>query len=242
MKTIKSKKGSISKDLSNKLLLGMLTLVLIGCSTETRDWNAAQQANNIEALEGYMDQYPDGKYSEEAITLIFWHQTTSENTIQAYERFLEEYGWTEMAVDARERMATAINAKEEFMAAVEPIWTEFLAVYSEGSDAEKDAAYAEASSRMAMLATPVSSPETQDLVVAMQDAATAWLEFTNQLRHHGAYGDQWLLGERGLVIVVPGGQFRLMRTLDIPPEVGVRVVETSQVLMETAEVLGLGVD
>lgn len=52
------------------LVFGMLMFGLMGCSVESRDWRVAQEANNIEVLEEYLENYPNGKFSEDAHILI----------------------------------------------------------------------------------------------------------------------------------------------------------------------------
>ena len=114
MKTLKTTKRRISKKpmcirslVLYLLLYGMLMFGLMGCSAETRDWRAAQEANNIEALEEYLENYPDGKFSEDAHILIedlIFAGAEEQDDIAGYEKYLTLYPEGRFRQDADERI------------------------------------------------------------------------------------------------------------------------------------------
>lgn len=77
----------------------MLTIVIIaiagflisGCSAEENTWKAAIEAGTIEGYEEYLDNYPEGKYVNEASEGLAWIVASNEDTIKSYDQYLTKY-------------------------------------------------------------------------------------------------------------------------------------------------------
>jgi hypothetical protein len=67
-------------------------VLLTGCSkTPEEAFNEAKQVNDINAYEGYLKNYPESEYTEEAKNLLYglhFEKAKEQNTIKAYEDFI----------------------------------------------------------------------------------------------------------------------------------------------------------
>lgn len=92
------------------------TLVLVACSSEPEDWEAAAAANTVEAYSEYLAAHPNGDHAEEAGELrdvlaetIAWDRARGTDTEEAYAEFLEVHGNGAYADEARVRKAGLVH-------------------------------------------------------------------------------------------------------------------------------------
>ncbi len=87
------------------LFLFIIALLISGCDKDRSTWNAAIRENTIESYERYLEKYPDGKYSKEALDAIdeiVWHKAENKKTIESYQKYLERYSGGRYVKEAKE--------------------------------------------------------------------------------------------------------------------------------------------
>ena len=80
--------------LAASLTLGILLSLGAGCSKEDAAFRAAQEANTIEAYEGYLKEYPNTTNQvavEETLDQLYYDAATKEKTEEAYKAYLEHF-------------------------------------------------------------------------------------------------------------------------------------------------------
>ena len=89
----------------------IVTALLAGCDTREKDWEAAQQADSIAAYEEFLEQHPDGEYTDAARERIggireqnAWDSARDADSVEAYQAFLDEYPDSEHAAQADGRI------------------------------------------------------------------------------------------------------------------------------------------
>jgi len=111
------------------VLAGAVMLVLAGCDTTQRDWEAARALNTVAAYEDFKAKHPRSRYEGEAdaaLERLDWDQAAALDTIESYGAYLEKYhgGPRRAEADARieelewER-AAALNAVAAFKSYLE---------------------------------------------------------------------------------------------------------------------------
>lgn len=76
------------------ILLFAALVLLAGCASETRDWDAARQRNTTASYQAFLRKHPNAQRSGEArerIELLDWQKTEAEATPEAFRRFLQEH-------------------------------------------------------------------------------------------------------------------------------------------------------
>ena len=58
---------------------------------EENTWKAATEAGTIEGYEEYLENYPEGKYVNEASESLAWVVASNEDTIKSYDQYLTKY-------------------------------------------------------------------------------------------------------------------------------------------------------
>ena len=89
----------------------IVTALLAGCDTREKDWEAARQADSIAAYEEFLEQHPDGEYTDAARERIAgireqnaWDSARDADSVEAYQAFLDEYPDSEHAAQADARI------------------------------------------------------------------------------------------------------------------------------------------
>jgi len=89
----------------------IVTALLAGCDTREKDWEAARQADSIAAYEEFLEQHPDGEYTDAARERIAgireqnaWDSARDADSVEAYQAFLDEYPDSEHAAQADGRI------------------------------------------------------------------------------------------------------------------------------------------
>jgi len=89
------------------VLLLSLLLVTLGCSSDARNYEKAQQANTIEAYQDFVQKHPDSKLVEQAKAQaeeLLLKVAESKNTIEDYRDFLKKYPQSKHAAQVTEKM------------------------------------------------------------------------------------------------------------------------------------------
>jgi hypothetical protein len=86
-------------------LIIVSALIAVGCVDEDKeDWQAAEEANTVEAFEEYLQEHPDGKYVTEAregLEELHWQAAEEANTVEAFEEYLQEHPDGKYVTEAR---------------------------------------------------------------------------------------------------------------------------------------------
>ena len=88
-------------------LVCILLLIFSGCSKERENWEAANNANTIDAYEAFLEKYPSGILAEEAreslasIYRELWDQTKRSTSKEAYQEFLQHTPPNNLASEAQ---------------------------------------------------------------------------------------------------------------------------------------------
>jgi len=92
------------------------TLMLVACSSEPKDWEAAATVNTVEAYSEYLAAHPNGAHAEEAgkfrgvlAGALAWDRARGTDTEEAYAEFLEAHGDGVHADEARVRKAGFVH-------------------------------------------------------------------------------------------------------------------------------------
>ncbi|HEY5102963.1 MAG TPA: SPOR domain-containing protein [Steroidobacteraceae bacterium] len=94
------------------IFLSVAMLVLMsGCSHESRDWQAAQSANTIEAYEAFVTEHPKSAHLGDAQARVEqltedrdWQRASTTDTVDAYRQFLAAHPQAKSAQEARIRI------------------------------------------------------------------------------------------------------------------------------------------
>lgn len=84
------------------LIIAIAGFLISGCSAEESTWTAAVEAGTIEGYQEYLDNYPEGKYVNEARDSMAWVKASNEDTIESYDQYLTRYPSGEYASKALE--------------------------------------------------------------------------------------------------------------------------------------------
>jgi len=90
----------------------IIIALLAGCDTREKDWEAARQADSIAAYEEFLEQHPDGEYTDTARERIAglrqqeaWDSARDADSVEAYQAFLDEHPDSEQAAQADARIS-----------------------------------------------------------------------------------------------------------------------------------------
>ncbi len=76
------------------LLLCTTLLLTVGCAGIESDWKKARSIDTLVGYSNFLEQYPEGEFSDKALTrieVIRWRKAQTLDTREAYENFLEHY-------------------------------------------------------------------------------------------------------------------------------------------------------
>ena len=96
------------------VLLLSLLLVTLGCSSDARNYEKAQQANTIEAYQDFVQKHPDSKLADQAkaqVEELLFKVAESKNTLADYRDFLKKYPQSKHASEVAERMRQLVPLK-----------------------------------------------------------------------------------------------------------------------------------
>jgi uncharacterized protein (TIGR02145 family) len=82
----------------------LLLLSFYSCNKEQKDFTIAKQANTIETLKEFANNYPDGKYidiAKEIIDKLVWDSVLRKDIICDYESFIDEHGKSKFVDSAK---------------------------------------------------------------------------------------------------------------------------------------------
>jgi hypothetical protein len=123
--------------MGESMLYGLIvTLLLGGCGP---NFAKVQEADSIEAYEGYLAADPDGRWATEAryrLELLYWEAAQAENNLEAYDRFLEEHPKSRYKKEAR-------SAREKYLFAwakevgTPEAWEKYVGEYKNAKDHSK---------------------------------------------------------------------------------------------------------
>ncbi len=85
-------------------IITMSVLLISGCATESQAWQEAVKNDTVENYNAFLEEYPDGEYSQEAnsaIEKILWKKAYQTFTVEAFEEYLLEYPKGEFTREAK---------------------------------------------------------------------------------------------------------------------------------------------
>jgi hypothetical protein len=85
----------------------VIVLLLVGCSSESRDWETAKKSNTVEAYEKYLKDYPEGDHSVEAKKVLdnrAWEQARKSDSVEEYKTYLELFPEGNYRAVAKDRL------------------------------------------------------------------------------------------------------------------------------------------
>ncbi len=92
--------------------------LVLGCSSERRDWRSAQAADTIESYGRFLASHPEGELAADARLRIAqlaeerdWKRAVEADTARAYERFLAQHPNGKWAQEARIRAESFLLAE-----------------------------------------------------------------------------------------------------------------------------------
>ncbi len=80
--------------LSKVLLVIFIVILVTGCATMQSRWESTKHADNIQAYEKFLNQYPESKFNEEAkskIENLRFEEMKKKDQIAYYEKFMEDF-------------------------------------------------------------------------------------------------------------------------------------------------------
>jgi hypothetical protein len=100
-----------------------------GCSSPTRDWQAALAKNSIKGYQAYITKYPDGPFREDAnqrLQTLRWSHAQSDGTVESYRQFLALSPQADFAFAAQANIDMATRFSLEVLSDTTTTWGECL--------------------------------------------------------------------------------------------------------------------
>ncbi|KPK61904.1 MAG: hypothetical protein AMS21_08630 [Gemmatimonas sp. SG8_38_2] len=108
-----------------------MALLALGCANEAQEWESAQEARSVEAVQAFLERFGDGEKAAEARSLIElvqeeqsqWEAASAAGTDQALRRYIEQYPQSRFFSEATVALEAAVarlieDYEPEFLAIV----------------------------------------------------------------------------------------------------------------------------
>ncbi len=90
----KRKVFTVVASLITLIIVIIISVNLVNRNKENKAWEVAKQQNTYESYGNYLRNYPDNRFTEEAVIIqeeVLWEKANDKNTVESYDEYMQKY-------------------------------------------------------------------------------------------------------------------------------------------------------